>query len=68
MRSKWKREHGAAGWVYRNADRGITVLQLSSDQRKSWFISRGLSYVENKRGDVRLFWTPEGAMRAAEKL
>jgi hypothetical protein len=70
-RNEWKREpfgpHGK-GWVYRNREKGCTVMHLDGDRCRRWFITLGLSYVPNKRGDVRLFWTPEGAMKAADKL
>lgn len=71
MRKNWEREQNGSdddGEVYRNAALSMTVMRLTPDRCRRWFISRGLSYVENKRGDVRLFWTAEGAMRAAEKL
>ena len=70
----WKRQpfgpHGK-GWVYRNRARRFLVMALSGEARRRWFIvcgPLGLSYAADKAGNVRLFGSPEGAMRAAEKL
>jgi hypothetical protein len=66
-RNEWKRALRGRNWVYTNG-KGITVMHLDGDRCRRWFISLGLSYAQNKRGDVRLFWTAEGAMKAADKL
>ncbi len=64
VRGRSKRSKDA---VYASPNRELNVMRLDGKRARPWFAVRRLSMLADKNGGVRLFGSPEAAIKAATK-